>query len=121
MMDGYGSDVCRAVATSAVREARNSDTFLDRIRIRTGLDFEVISESEESRLVYLSVRRSLEGHAALEAAQSLIVEVGGGGAGLTLLTRGQPRQSGVFALGCRPHAPGTGSVPTRARAAAVAR
>lgn len=99
VMDNYGSYVCRAIATSAVREARNADTFLDRIRIRTGLDFEVISESEESRLVYLSVRRSLEGHAALDAAQSLIVEVGGGGAGLTLLTRGQPRQSGVFALG----------------------
>jgi exopolyphosphatase/guanosine-5'-triphosphate,3'-diphosphate pyrophosphatase len=99
IMSGYGAYVCRAVATSAVREARNSDTFLDRVRIRTGFDFEVISESEEIRLVYLSVRRALQEHAALKASRALIVEVGGGGAGLTLLTRGQPRQSGVYSLG----------------------
>jgi exopolyphosphatase/guanosine-5'-triphosphate,3'-diphosphate pyrophosphatase len=99
IMNGYGTPTCRAVATSAVREARNSDTFLDRIRIRTGLEFEVISESEEIRLVYLSVRHSLEGHPSLKAPQALTVEVGGGGAGLVLLARGQPRQSGVFSLG----------------------
>jgi len=46
----------RAVATSAVREARNSELFLDRIRGRTGIEFEVINEAEESRLVYLAVR-----------------------------------------------------------------
>lgn len=99
IMKGYDAVECRAVATSAVREARNSDTFLDRIRIRTGLDFEVISESEESRLVYLSVRQALQRHASMNAPRALIVEVGGGGAGLTMLQRGQPHQSGVFSLG----------------------
>ncbi|MGE3842897.1 MAG: HD domain-containing protein [Vicinamibacterales bacterium] len=96
---GYRAASFRAVATSAVREARNSDTFLDRIRIRTGLEFEVISESEESRLVYLSVREALRHHASMQAVRSLIVEVGGGVAGLTLVTVGYPRQSGVYALG----------------------
>ena len=49
----------RAVATSAVREARNGDMFLDRIRGRTGIRFEIINEAEESRLVYLAVRHAL--------------------------------------------------------------
>ena len=57
IMDGYGVGRLRAVATSAVREARNGDMFLDRIQGRTGIRFEIINEAEESRLVYLAVRR----------------------------------------------------------------
>lgn len=99
IMRGYGAEDAKAVATSAVREARNSDTFLDRIRIHTGFEFEVISESEEIRLVYLSVREALHRHPSMRSPRALIVEVGGGGAGLTLLQKGQPHQSGVFSLG----------------------
>ena len=36
IMDSYGVVRYRAVATSAVREAVNRDTFLDRVRLRTG-------------------------------------------------------------------------------------
>lgn len=99
IMDGYGVRIYRAVATSAVREARNADTFLDRIRIRTGIAFEIINEAEENRLSFLAVREQLKGHAVLRATDTLLVEVGGGSAGLTLLSRGEPRQSGVYALG----------------------
>src|SRR5262245_55858904 len=56
VMDEYAVDHVRAVATSAVREARNSELFLDRIRGRTGIAFEVLNEPEESRLVYLAAR-----------------------------------------------------------------
>ena len=57
------------MATSAVREARNADMFLDRIQGRTGIAFEIINEAEESRLVYLAVRHALRRHAALQAAR----------------------------------------------------
>jgi exopolyphosphatase / guanosine-5'-triphosphate,3'-diphosphate pyrophosphatase len=99
IVDAYNVQHIRAVATSAVREARNSELFLDRIRGRSGISFEVINEAEESRLVYLAVRESLRGHAALKGAQTLLVEVGGGSTSLTLLRRGRPNRSGVFALG----------------------
>ena len=59
VIDGYGVQHVRAVATSAVREARNGDVFLDRIQGRTGIAFEIINEAEESRLVFLAVRRTL--------------------------------------------------------------
>src|SRR5215471_5441596 len=49
LIDGYGVQETRAVATSAVREARNVDIFLDRIRGRTGIEFDIINEAEESR------------------------------------------------------------------------
>ena len=98
-MDGYGVGHVRAVATSAVREARNGELFLDRIRSRTGIEFDIINEAEESRLVYLAVRHALSGHAALKGAWTLLAEVGGGSTSLMLLHRGQPNRSGVYALG----------------------
>ncbi|MBS1818426.1 MAG: Ppx/GppA family phosphatase [Acidobacteria bacterium] len=99
IMDGYGVTEVRAVATSAVREARNGDLFLDRVRARTGISFDVINEAEETRLLYLAVRDSLRRHPALKGAWTLIAEVGGGSTSLTLLRYGQPVRSGVYALG----------------------
>jgi exopolyphosphatase/guanosine-5'-triphosphate,3'-diphosphate pyrophosphatase len=99
IMDGYGVRDIRAVATSAVREARNADMFLDRIQGRTGIRFEIINEAEESRLVYMAVRHALRRHASLKSARTLLVEVGGGSTSLTLLRRGEPMRSGVYALG----------------------
>jgi exopolyphosphatase/guanosine-5'-triphosphate,3'-diphosphate pyrophosphatase len=99
IMSGYGVVRIRAVATSAVREAANADTFLDRVRVRTGLDVEVIDGSQESRLTYLAVCSGLSGHPALDATDALLVEVGGGSVDLTLLRSGQPAQSSVYPLG----------------------
>ncbi len=99
IMDGYGVRDVRAVATSAVREARNADMFLDRVQGRTGIRFEIINEAEESRLVYMAVRHALRRHASMKSARTLLVEVGGGSTSLTLLRGGQPMRSGVYALG----------------------
>jgi len=99
IMDAYDVGEVRAVATSVVREAANADTFLDRVRVRTGVNVEVIDEAEESRLTYLAVRTGLAGHPALSAAKALLVEVGGGSVDLTILQHGQPTQSGVYPLG----------------------
>jgi exopolyphosphatase/guanosine-5'-triphosphate,3'-diphosphate pyrophosphatase len=99
VIDGYGVQQLRAVATSAVREARNGDVFLDRIQGRTGIAFEIINEAEESRLVHLAVRQTLGRNAALRGSWTLLTEVGGGSTSLTLLRKGQPNRSGVYALG----------------------
>ena len=99
ILDTYGVVQMRAVATSAVREARNGDMFLDRIRGRTGIAFEIINEAEESRLVYLAVRQRLGNQPAFKGAWTLVVEVGGGSTDLTLLRRGRPNRSGVYGLG----------------------
>ena len=99
LMDDYGARRYRAVATSAVREAANADTFLDRVQIRTGIQVEIIDGSEESRLTYLAVRDRMENHPALSAGHTLLVEVGGGSADITLLESGRPKYSGVYALG----------------------
>lgn len=46
-----------AFATSAVRDARNSDEVLARVRAETGVDLTVLSGPDESRLTFLAVRR----------------------------------------------------------------
>ena len=98
-MDACGVGDVHAVATSAVREARNGDTLLDRIHRRTGIQFEIINEAEEARLLFLAVRQVLGRHGAFRGARSLLAEVGGGSTSLSLLRRGEPVRSGVFALG----------------------
>jgi exopolyphosphatase/guanosine-5'-triphosphate,3'-diphosphate pyrophosphatase len=99
VIDSYGVTQVRAVATSAVREARNRDAFLDRIRGRTGIAFDVINEAEESRFAFLAVRYGVSGERALQGDWTLLAEVGGGSTSLTLLRGGQPNRSGVYALG----------------------
>jgi exopolyphosphatase/guanosine-5'-triphosphate,3'-diphosphate pyrophosphatase len=99
IIDGYQVTQVRAVATSAVREARNVDLFLDRIRRRTGITFEIIDEAEESRLVFLAVKQALRRRAPLRGAWTLLTEVGGGSTSLMLLHQGRPNRSAVYALG----------------------
>ncbi|HMF96265.1 MAG TPA: HD domain-containing protein [Vicinamibacterales bacterium] len=99
IIDGYGVREIRAVATSAVREARNVDVFLDRIQGKTGIAFEILDEAEESRLLFLAVKQALRRRAALRGAWTLLTEVGGGSTSITLLRKGQPNRSAVYALG----------------------
>ncbi|MGZ6133093.1 MAG: Ppx/GppA phosphatase family protein [Myxococcaceae bacterium] len=63
----------RAVATSAVREAKNRDEIVRRARDEAGLRLEVISGVEEARLITLGV---LWGKPP--SARSLCIDIGGG-------------------------------------------
>ena len=67
-------DVYRCVATSAVRESSNAREFLQRVREEAGLDLEVISGSEEARLVHVAVRHAVD----LAGRDWIVVDVGGG-------------------------------------------
>ena len=94
----YNVQQVRAVATSAVREASNADTFLDRIFVATGLDVRAISAAEESRLKISAVRHSV-GRKFLTRKQALVVEVGGGSTILSLLNKGEIKATQSLAIG----------------------
>ncbi len=64
----------KAVATSAVREAKNGGEFLKAVSKQTGLTVRVVTGQEEARLIYLGVRHSME----LSDQPALIVDIGGG-------------------------------------------
>jgi exopolyphosphatase/guanosine-5'-triphosphate,3'-diphosphate pyrophosphatase len=99
VMDTYGVVRYRAVATSAVRESSNSETFLDRLLMSTGLDVEVIDGSEENRLTLSAVMDSLREGPDLSKAKSVLVEVGGGSTDVAVLSEGELQQSGTFPVG----------------------
>lgn len=99
ILESYGVSRYRAVATSAVREAQNRDAFVDRVRLKTGLQVEVIDGSEENRLTYMAVREALAGQPALTEGDTLLIEVGGGSADLAFLRHGEPIHSGTYPLG----------------------
>lgn len=63
----------RAVATSAIREARNRDEVVRRARREAGIELEVIHGQEEARLICLGVLGD-----APERARALVIDIGGG-------------------------------------------
>jgi hypothetical protein len=52
---GFGVQKLQAVATSAVREAKNRESFLRRVESEVGLKVRVISAEEEAWLAFLSM------------------------------------------------------------------
>ena len=68
----------RAVATSAVAEAANSDVLIDRIFMATGISVEILDTAEINRLTYFSILPLLQKEPALCQGNLLAIEVGGG-------------------------------------------
>jgi len=85
----------RAVATSAVREAENHDEFLRRAREEAGVDVEVISGTEEARLIHLGVLQALP----VFDTRLLLCDIGGGSTELLIGERGDVLASRSFKLG----------------------
>ena len=63
-----------AVATSAVREARNGHTFVAEVRSRFGVDVQVISGDVEARLAYAGARA----HMGRGLGRATLFDLGGG-------------------------------------------
>ncbi len=76
----------RAVATSAVREAKNKDEFLDRVRTECGIETEVIPGHEEARLIYMGMLQALP----LYNRKILMIDIGGGSTEFLIGFEGRP-------------------------------
>ncbi len=81
VMDEYGVTRYRAVATSASREARNRKKFLREIKRKCGIDLEVISSAEESRLG----REAAVAALGPESPPRCIIDLGGGSLEINIL------------------------------------
>lgn len=73
---GHDPLAVRVVATSAVRDASNSDEFIERATTILGVPIEIISGQEEARLIHLGV----EARWPHPNERILIVDIGGGSA-----------------------------------------
>jgi exopolyphosphatase/guanosine-5'-triphosphate,3'-diphosphate pyrophosphatase len=63
-----------AFATSAIREAPNADEVLARVLDEAGVDLQVLSGEDESRLTFLAARRWF----GWSSGRLLVVDIGGG-------------------------------------------
>jgi exopolyphosphatase/guanosine-5'-triphosphate,3'-diphosphate pyrophosphatase len=92
LMRGWAiqEDDIYVIATSAIREARNRDTFLDRVFMKTGLKVRVVEGVEENHLTFIAVQHAVESmQTSFSRSNSLILEVGGGSIELMVLKRGK--------------------------------
>jgi len=83
----------RAVATAAVRDARNGPAFVDAAAARHGIDVEVLSGADEGRLSALGV---LAGNAS---AKGVVADLGGGSLELVEVAGGQTGRSTTLPIG----------------------
>jgi len=89
------TDPVRVVATSALRDARNSQAFLEWVRSATGWKVEIISGLEEARLIHLGLVSNLR----IDGAPTLMIDLGGGSCELTVSSHGQIRDTVSLPLG----------------------
>ncbi len=94
------SEHINVIATSAFREARNRDSILDRIAVKTGFSVHVIDGIEENRLMYLMVSHVLHGvPVRMSKANSIIMDIGGGSTEIMLLKKGKMVAAHSFRMG----------------------
>ena len=72
LCDASGVSRIIAVATAAVRRAKNQRSFLDEIQATCGIKVSVLSEEEEATYVYRGVINSMD------IPKGIILEIGGG-------------------------------------------
>ncbi len=99
LLDTYGIRRMHAIATSAVREATNRDTFVDQIFVRTGIDVEVIEGAEENRLGLIAVEDAMRGRFDLDKHNTLIIEVGTGSTELIAMSSGDVSLTRTLPIG----------------------
>jgi exopolyphosphatase/guanosine-5'-triphosphate,3'-diphosphate pyrophosphatase len=89
------TDAVRVVATSALRDARNSQAFLEWVRSATGWRVEIISGVEEARLIHLGLVTSPR----IDKSPALMIDLGGGSCELTVTHGGHIRDAVSMPLG----------------------
>jgi exopolyphosphatase/guanosine-5'-triphosphate,3'-diphosphate pyrophosphatase len=84
IMDGESVTRCRLVATSAVRDAANSEAFLEPASEAVGVRAEVLSGDEEGRVSYKGATADLPA----VAGHTVVIDIGGGSTEIVMAAGG---------------------------------
>jgi exopolyphosphatase/guanosine-5'-triphosphate,3'-diphosphate pyrophosphatase len=90
-----GVDTVRVVATSALRDARNSSSFIEWVQSATGWRPEIISGIEEGHLIHLGVVSNTR----IANGPLLLIDLGGGSCELTFSVEGKIQSMVSMPLG----------------------
>ncbi|HET9741626.1 MAG TPA: Ppx/GppA phosphatase family protein [Terriglobales bacterium] len=91
----FRAEQVRIVATSPLRDAKNSRAFLEWVKSALGWKIEVISGLEEGRLIHLGVLSNLR----IENKDVLMFDLGGGSCEVTISEHGHIREMFSLPLG----------------------
>lgn len=95
LLDVYDVKHFKACATAAMRDAKNAEAIIHRVKRETGIEIEVITGDLEATLIY-------ENHVAENMATDhsyLYIDVGGGSTELTFFADGKLRFKKSFNIG----------------------
>jgi exopolyphosphatase/guanosine-5'-triphosphate,3'-diphosphate pyrophosphatase len=88
-------DETLAFATSAIREANNSEELLQLVANETGIDLQVLSGEDEARFTFLAARRWV----GWSAGDIVMLDIGGGSLEIATGDQEQPQYSNSVMLG----------------------
>lgn len=95
-LGGLDRGAVRAVATNALRVAKNAVEFLPLAEEALGFPIEIIAGREEARLIYLGASHSLP----LAAHKRLVIDIGGGSTEFIIGKRHEPQLMESLYMGC---------------------
>ena len=78
------NDKIKAIATEALRKAKNKEDVIKKIKEATGIEFEVITPEEEASLTAIAVSNCLENKCKVDNRSFFLVDIGGGSTELIL-------------------------------------
>lgn len=93
--DEHKCDVIKAIATSAMRDAKNQKEVVKKIYEESGIQLEVISGDRESELVFKAIRHEMD----LKKDNALLIDIGGGSVELIAVQKGEIIKGKSFPLG----------------------
>jgi exopolyphosphatase/guanosine-5'-triphosphate,3'-diphosphate pyrophosphatase len=93
---GFDAGAVRAVATNALRVAKNAPQFLAQAEAALGFPIEIIAGREEARLIYLGVAHTLPN----PRIQQLVVDIGGGSTEFIIGRDIEPIELESLYMGC---------------------
>lgn len=99
LMKDYRVKYYKAVATSGIREAENSEYILEQIRIYTGINVEIINSAEERFYVYKALRNQPQSSELIGSQSSLIVNITSGGIEVSIYESGNLKFTEYIKLG----------------------
>lgn len=95
LLKSHGVHHSKAIATSALREARDRDSFVKLVNDACGIQIEVIDGIEEGRLIFSAVAHRVH----LQDRVALLIDIGGGSVELTVADHGEIIGTQTFKLG----------------------
>lgn len=99
LMQEYMVDKYRAVATSGLREAENRDYILSQVKIETGVDIEIINNSEERYLNYKAISNKISSLSTMKKEGLLIIDIGSGGLEISVFNQGSLKYTDYLKAG----------------------